>query len=70
MGCDEEFSFRGKIAKVLDVGANIWVIGDVHGHFKTLKHLVEKLNLNKHDIIILLGDIIDRGQHPLMLSDM
>ena len=55
------FHLEESLQKVLDIGANIWVIGDVHGHFKTLKHLVEKLNLNKHDIIILLGDLIDRG---------
>lgn len=45
----------------LDSGANIWVIGDVHGHLKTLESLVEQLNLNEHDMVVLLGDLIDRG---------
>ena len=39
-----------------------FVIGDIHGCFKTLKYLLEKiLKLNRSDILYFLGDTIDRG---------
>ncbi len=39
-----------------------WVVGDVHGCLKTLKKLVEeRIELQKEDILFLLGDYIDRG---------
>ena len=50
-----------KLQERLDQGANIWVIGDVHGYFATLHALVENLSLGPRDCVILLGDLIDRG---------
>ena len=50
-----------KLQKSLDEGKNIWVIGDVHGFNKTLRSLVEKINLQEGDYVVLLGDLIDRG---------
>ena len=41
--------------------SNVWVIGDVHGFYRTYASLLEKLNLVNDDIVILLGDLIDRG---------
>lgn len=38
-------------------------IGDVHGCFYTLKELWERVNPTQEDIIIFLGDYIDRGNH-------
>ena len=38
-----------------------YVIPDVHGCNKTLKKLLKKLNLQKDDKLIFLGDYIDRG---------
>jgi len=49
------------LEKTLDSGDNIWVIGDIHGQFLTLKKLISKLNLGENDKIISLGDLIDRG---------
>jgi len=37
----------------------MYIIGDVHGCYKTFKALIEKLP--KDEIVILTGDIIDRG---------
>ena len=45
----------------LDDGRSVWVIGDVHGHFRTLEALVGRLNLGEGDAIVMLGDLIDRG---------
>lgn len=39
-----------------------FVIGDVHGHYKELKDLLNKINPDfKQDKLIFLGDYIDRG---------
>jgi serine/threonine protein phosphatase 1 len=39
-----------------------WIIPDLHGCIKTLKHLVkEKISLQKNDVLYFLGDFIDRG---------
>lgn len=38
-----------------------WVIPDIHGCAKTLKALVEQLQPSKEDLLIFLGDYIDRG---------
>ena len=34
----------------------VYIIGDIHGNFKELKGLCERLELSKEDTIILLGD--------------
>ena len=36
-------------------------IGDIHGCAQTFKKLVQKVELEPHDELILLGDMIDRG---------
>jgi len=42
--------------------ARFFAIGDIHGCYKTLKHLLfEELKIEKDDRIIFLGDYIDRG---------
>ncbi len=39
-----------------------FVIGDIHGCFRTFKYLVEEdLHLKSNDTLFLLGDTIDRG---------
>ena len=56
-----DFQLEKTLQTAMDSGANIWVIGDVHGYFNTLESLIEQLNLNEQDIVVLLGDLIDRG---------
>ena len=56
-----DFELERKLRASMDDGANIWVIGDVHGYFSTLQSLVEKLELNENDAVVMLGDLIDRG---------
>ena len=41
----------------------IVAIGDIHGCYYTLKTLWDKINPTKDDVIIFLGDYIDRGPH-------
>ena len=56
-----DYELEKKLQTAVDDGANIWVIGDVHGYFKTLQSLIEKLQLKENDIVVMLGDLIDRG---------
>jgi UDP-2,3-diacylglucosamine pyrophosphatase LpxH len=45
-------------------------IGDIHGHHKTLKALVEtKLNVVSGDTVVFLGDYIDRGPSSKSVID-
>jgi serine/threonine protein phosphatase 1 len=47
-----------------------WVIPDIHGCAKTLKALVEQLQPSKEDLLIFLGDYIDRGPNPKGVVDL
>lgn len=40
---------------------NYYAIGDIHGQFFKLEKLMEKLVVKEDDIIVFLGDYIDRG---------
>ena len=50
-----------KLQNAMNNGDNIWIIGDVHGYFNTFQVLVEKLQLKGNDIVVMIGDLIDRG---------
>ena len=39
----------------------IYAIGDIHGCLKTLQALLKKLPYQKDDLLVFLGDYIDRG---------
>ena len=39
----------------------VLVIGDIHGHYKKFISLYKKLNVDENDLLIFLGDYIDRG---------
>ena len=49
------------IQNAIDNGSNVWVIGDVHGYYNTLECLLKSLELKSDDVVVLLGDLIDRG---------
>jgi serine/threonine protein phosphatase 1 len=40
---------------------NIYIIGDVHGCYKTLLALIDKLPNKKDSKIVFVGDLVDRG---------
>ena len=39
-------------------------VGDIHGEIDKLNLLLNKLNLEKSDTVVFLGDYIDRGSNP------
>jgi len=45
------------------------VIGDIHGCFTALRTLIESLELRSDDLIITLGDYIDRGMKSKEVVD-
>ena len=42
---------------------NCYIIGDIHGYADLLRQLVDKIctELQEQDVIVFLGDYIDRG---------
>ena len=56
-----DYNLEEKLQNAMDNNVNIWVIGDVHGYYNTFHVLVEKLQLNENDIVVMIGDLIDRG---------
>ena len=56
---------EGKIQSALDSGSSAWVVGDIHGHRETFEALIDSLCLSDGDIVVCLGDLIDRGPDSL-----
>ena len=49
------------IHEAIDKGNKVWVVGDIHGYRSTLEALVPRLDLQENDILICLGDMVDRS---------
>ena len=47
--------------------ANLFVISDIHGHYKQFEKLLSKWN--KKDMLLILGDLIDRGPDSLRVIE-
>ena len=43
----------------------IYIIGDIHGNLDSLLKLIDLFKLNKPQLVIFLGDIVDRGPYQL-----
>ena len=43
-----------------------YVTADIHGEFEKFKRLIERIDLKDEDTLYILGDIFDRGPHPLL----
>jgi len=41
----------------------IIVVGDLHGYLAPLEELLEKISLQEEDLLLFIGDYIDRGPH-------
>ena len=42
-----------------------YVISDIHGQYDMFMEILEKINLKDTDMLYVLGDVIDRGPHPI-----
>ena len=45
------------------------VVGDVHGHFATLRRALAELEVGEHDRVFSLGDLVDRGPDSWAAKD-
>lgn len=50
-----------------DKDRRIVVISDIHGNLPLFKGLLEKIHFSKEDILILLGDMLEKGKYNLKL---
>lgn len=42
---------------------SIWAIGDIHGCLDKLQRLLERMNYSGSELIVFIGDYVDRGPH-------
>ncbi|MBR3516045.1 MAG: fructose-bisphosphatase class III [Lachnospiraceae bacterium] len=42
-----------------------YVMGDIHGEYDKFTELLEKIDFQDNDTLYLIGDVIDRGPHPI-----
>ena len=50
-------------------GQKVWVIGDVHGCYSQFMEIISSPEIALDDIVILIGDIIDRGPDSFRMLD-
>jgi serine/threonine protein phosphatase 1 len=48
---------------------SIYAVGDVHGQFFKLEKLIGKLFIKEDDLLVFVGDYIDRGRHSFEVID-
>lgn len=41
------------------------VISDIHGQYNMFIELLDKIDLKDTDTLYILGDVLDRGPHPI-----
>ena len=42
-----------------------YVISDIHGEYDKFLDLLQKTGLREEDTLYILGDVVDRGPHPV-----
>lgn len=48
-----------------------YVVSDIHGQYEKYLKMLQKINFTDDDELYVLGDVIDRGEHPVkLLLDM
>lgn len=58
------------LTKAIEPKGEIYVIGDVHGCYKTLFKLLKKLDFGMDDCVYFTGDLIDRGTNSKRVVDL
>ena len=48
-----------------EINMATYVMGDVHGEYDKFMELLKKIDLKDEDTLYLIGDVIDRGPHPI-----
>ena len=42
-----------------------YVISDIHGEYEKFLELLKRIDLKESDTLYILGDVVDRGPHPI-----
>ncbi len=56
--------------KIVMMNENIYIIGDVHGCYKTLLALIEQFPNKQNSKIVFVGDLIDRGANSCEVIEL
>ena len=51
----------------IDDNRNVYVVSDIHNYADGFKRLLKKIQFNENDLLIIDGDIFDRGDKPVEL---
>lgn len=43
------------------------MISDIHGCYDAYKKMLEKIRFSENDMLYVLGDVLDRGPHPIKI---
>jgi serine/threonine protein phosphatase 1 len=54
-------NLEGALQEALDNRSSVWAVGDIHGHREEFENLLGSLRLAEGDMVICVGDLIDRG---------
>jgi protein phosphatase len=57
--------FNADADPVLDLSLPAWVIGDLHGNFHDLLRILTTIGPESSDLIVFLGDFVDRGTYSI-----
>lgn len=44
-----------------------YVISDIHGEYELYQQMLEKIHFSAEDMLYVLGDVVDRGLHPIKI---
>ncbi len=44
-----------------------YVMSDIHGNYDAYRKMLEKIHFSDEDMLYVLGDILDRGPHPIRI---
>ena len=64
-----DFELEKILQSTINNDNSVWVIGDIHGYNETFDALIKKLCLSEQDIILCLGDLIDKGPNSLKVLE-
>ena len=45
----------------------IYCVSDIHGEYDKFMRLLEKIHFSDSDVLYVLGDVFDRGPHPIQV---
>ena len=44
-----------------------YVMSDLHGNYEAYINMLKKIDLKDSDMLYILGDVLDRGPHPIKI---